>query len=105
MSSSGRQSRTSCPQSPCGNALHTDNRWMALHRPPAAVAIALVACAGLVSACGTTRTTGASRDHAAQAKLAQLPHAFEANGGQTDPQVGYLARGAGYTLFLIDRGN
>ena len=30
----------------------------------------------------------------------QLPLSFEANQGQTDPQVAYLARGAGYTLFL-----
>jgi hypothetical protein len=29
-----------------------------------------------------------------------LPLAFEANRGQTDAQVKYLARGAGYTLFL-----
>lgn len=30
----------------------------------------------------------------------QLPLAFEANQGQTDLQVNYLSRGAGYTLFL-----
>jgi hypothetical protein len=29
-----------------------------------------------------------------------LPLSFEANRGQTDPQVKYLARGRGYTLFL-----
>lgn len=29
-----------------------------------------------------------------------LPLAFEANQGQTDPQVKYMARGAGYTVFL-----
>ena len=29
-----------------------------------------------------------------------LPLAFEANQGQTDPEVKYLARGSGYTLFL-----
>jgi len=30
----------------------------------------------------------------------RLPLAFDANQGQTDPQVKYLARGNGYTLFL-----
>ena len=32
--------------------------------------------------------------------LGSLPLTFEANQGQTDPQVKYLARGHGYTLFL-----
>jgi len=35
-----------------------------------------------------------------QASYAALPLAFEQNQGQTDPQVKYLARGNGYTLFL-----
>ena len=30
----------------------------------------------------------------------QLPLSFEVNAGQTDPRVKFLARGAGYTLFL-----
>jgi hypothetical protein len=30
----------------------------------------------------------------------KLPLSFEANGGQTDPQVKFLSRGRGYTLFL-----
>jgi hypothetical protein len=34
------------------------------------------------------------------ASFAALPLSFEANEGQTDPQVKYLARGNGYTLFL-----
>jgi len=34
------------------------------------------------------------------ASFAALPLAFEANEGQTDPQVKYMARGNGYTLFL-----
>ena len=29
-----------------------------------------------------------------------LPLSFEANQGQTDPQVKFLSRGSGYTLFL-----
>jgi len=35
-----------------------------------------------------------------RASLNTLPLAFEANQGQTDPQVKYMARGNGYTLFL-----
>ncbi len=34
------------------------------------------------------------------ARFDALPVAFEANAGQTDPQVKYLARGNGYSLFL-----
>ena len=30
----------------------------------------------------------------------RLPLSFEANGGQSDPQVRFLARGSGFTLFL-----
>ena len=32
--------------------------------------------------------------------LSQLPLSFEPNQGQTDPQVKFLARGAGYGVFL-----
>ena len=43
-------------------------------------------------------------DPAAQARVVetygQLPLRFEANQGQTDPQVKFLSRGRGYTLFL-----
>ena len=35
-----------------------------------------------------------------RASLTTLPLAFEANQGQTDPQVKYMARGNGYTVFL-----
>src|SRR5438128_1745298 len=35
-----------------------------------------------------------------QVNFSSLPVAFEPNLGQTDPQVKYLARGNGYTLFL-----
>src|SRR5436190_528045 len=35
-----------------------------------------------------------------QAAYGKLPLYFEANQGQTDPQVQFLARGAGSTLFL-----
>ena len=33
----------------------------------------------------------------------QLPLSFEANVGQTDPQVDFISRGSGYTLFLTPR--
>ena len=35
-----------------------------------------------------------------RAAYGRLPLGFEANQGQTDPRVRYLARGSGYTLFL-----
>ena len=35
-----------------------------------------------------------------RASLEALPLAFEANQGQTDPQVKYMARGNGYTVYL-----
>jgi len=35
-----------------------------------------------------------------QASMGKLPLAFEANQGQSDPQVKYMARGNGYTVFL-----
>ena len=40
----------------------------------------------------------------ARAILGQLPLIFEPNQGQVDPQVKFLARGAGYTLFLDATG-
>jgi hypothetical protein len=42
-------------------------------------------------------------EHASiDAAYAALPLAFEANQGQVDPQVKYMARGNGYKLFLTD---
>jgi beta-propeller repeat-containing protein len=38
-----------------------------------------------------------------QASFASLPLAFEQNQGQTDPQVKYMARANGYTLFLTSQ--
>ena len=38
-----------------------------------------------------------------RAAYGQLPLSFEANSGQTDPRVKFLARGSGYTVFLTDR--
>ena len=42
----------------------------------------------------------ASQKPDARALLAQLPLIFEPNQGQADPSVKFLARGAGYSLFL-----
>src|SRR5215213_557072 len=46
----------------------------------------------------------AQPDAATKARLTeaygQLPLSFEANVGQTDPQVDFISRGSGYTLFL-----
>lgn len=39
-----------------------------------------------------------------QAILGQLPMIFEPNQGQTDPRVKFLARGAGYSVFLDNAG-
>jgi hypothetical protein len=44
--------------------------------------------------------TEASSSAVQWASYARLPLSFELNQGQTDPQVKFLARGAGYTLFL-----
>lgn len=45
---------------------------------------------------------GSERAHLDQS-YGQVPLAFEANTGQTDPQVAFLARGASYALFLTPR--
>ena len=39
-----------------------------------------------------------------QSQYGQLPLNFEVNQGQTDGKVDFLARGAGYSLFLTDAG-
>lgn len=77
---------------------------------------AWVLCATLVLIAGfvlalthgktATATPAASPVAAQQRALAaygNLPLAFEPNQGQTDPQVKYMARGNGYTLFLTNQ--
>src|SRR2546427_11784956 len=53
---------------------------------------------------GRKLTKPAGSAEATQARLAEsygkIPLSFEANQGQTDPRVKFLARGSGYTLFL-----
>ncbi len=46
--------------------------------------------------------TAAARAHALEA-YGKIPLTFEENAGQTDARVRFLARGAGYTVFLTDR--
>jgi beta-propeller repeat-containing protein len=46
--------------------------------------------------------TAAAHDHV-RASYAALPLAFEANEGQADPQVKYVARGSGYRLSLTSK--
>ena len=43
-----------------------------------------------------------TRNVALHAGYGQLPLAFEANEGQTDSRVRYIARGTGFTLFVTD---
>jgi hypothetical protein len=50
---------------------------------------------------GTELRTSQTRSHAQWAHLyAALPLSFEANRGQTNPNVDFVSRGQGYTLFL-----
>jgi hypothetical protein len=42
-------------------------------------------------------------DRSLAANYSRLPLSFEANQGQSDPQVRFLSRGAGYSLFLTDK--
>jgi hypothetical protein len=63
----------------------------------AAGAMGLALLSTLASA---SRTTAPDTKVRAQANYGKLPLSFEANQGQTDAQVKFLARGQGYTLFL-----
>jgi hypothetical protein len=64
--------------------------------------IALSALLTLVFVSPVLASTGETR----RAALAygKLPLSFERNEGQTDPQVAFVSRGAGYTLFLTQKG-
>src|ERR1700720_3178166 len=62
---------------------------------------ALLLCAWCAMA--ETGTTQPAKQAAIRSTLANLPLVFEPNRGQADPQVSFLARGGGYTLFLTRR--
>jgi len=91
----------------------------ALLKSAGCIAAALVVAAASMIAFGTgahgkiakaatkpapnTATTSSINDQQrrrVRAAMSALPLAFEANQGQNDPQVKYMARGNGYTLFL-----
>ena len=75
-----------------------------------------MACLALAGAWVLTGFSNAPAKHASSSKFqagkkftleegySHLPLAFEPNQGQTDSRVKYLARGAGYTLFLTNQG-
>src|SRR5438309_1904707 len=56
-----------------------------------------LACATMLVA---APNSGVPRKSQIANQFAQLPLRFEANAGQTDPRVKFLARGAGYTVFF-----
>jgi hypothetical protein len=64
--------------------------------------------AGTAPAANLPRNSGPDVDGAMRARVGEqygkLPLAFEANKGQTDERVDFLARGRGYTLFLTRGG-
>ena len=72
------------------------------------LAIAGIAATGLAGASHLRGHAAAEAGHPApqranvRATFANLPLGFEANQGQTDPQVKYIARGSGYTVFLTN---
>ena len=61
-------------------------------RPPASLLVA-IACLAVVPACAIAASLDDTR-----------PLAFEANRGQADARVRFVARGAGHTTFLTDDG-
>jgi hypothetical protein len=73
--------------------------------PPVLRVIVTVASVSFVltgSAVAPTRVAGTASAQLVEA-YGKLPLHFEANQGQTDRQVKFLSRGAGYTLFLTQR--
>src|SRR5438552_2973962 len=61
--------------------------------------LALVSCAPAPATRTSTTIPQATKQQVLVA-YGKLPLIFEANQGQTDPQVKFLSRGSGYTLFL-----
>src|SRR5438093_5070067 len=63
------------------------------------LALALASCAPAPATRTSTEIPQATKPQVLAA-YGKLPLSFEANQGQTDPQVKFLSRGRGYTLFL-----
>jgi hypothetical protein len=61
----------------------------------AVVGIAILTCSGFAEDTGKARVAGS---------YGSLPLAFEENRGQGNAEIRYMARGAGYALFLADSG-
>lgn len=85
----------------------TPRLWKPAVWTTAIAVIAIVAIAGSSHlhtqrkvAAAPVSQTAASAAQRVRANLDALPLAFEANQGQTDAQVKYMARGNGYTTFL-----
>lgn len=75
----------------------------------AAVCLVTASAAVLIHHRADSRTSVATKRDDAAARMrareayGKIPLSFEANFGQTDARVKFLARGAGYTVFLTDR--
>src|SRR3989442_1273070 len=63
------------------------------------LALALASCAPASATRPSTESPQATKPQVLAA-YGKLPLSFEANQGQTEPQVKFLSRGSGYTLFL-----
>src|SRR5437879_12199418 len=63
------------------------------------LALALASCAPASATHPSTEIPQATKPQVLAA-YGKLPLSFEANQGQADPQVKFLSRGSGYTLFL-----
>ena len=74
------------------------NLWLSV----AIVAFAMFAVAASHETAPQSKQTTAAASHALRVRdgYGHLPLSFEENRGQTDPQVKFLARGGGYSLFL-----
>ncbi len=77
-----------------------------ISQPPVRLGFTLIplvlACFTLSSTAQAATPEAVKRDHERRAveSYGKLPLSFEANQGQTDPQVKFLSRGNGYSLFL-----
>jgi len=73
-------------------------------QPAATAKPAATVTTGATGATSVARPLNPAAQVRLRAEYGKLPLAFEANQGQTDGQVKFLSRGAGYTLFLTGGG-
>lgn len=69
---------------------------------PRAFPLILLAGALAAVSAGSGHVPSGPTSQQALSRAAELPYAFEANRGQTDPTVRFVARGGGYTAFWTD---